>query len=82
MSHQTTHPPPPHLPLQAALPPLYGSKTFTHLEENAGQREKNCMVEDSSHRQHLSLNHMCKIGLTLTFVQGEHEREDVWAEHL
>ncbi len=30
MSHQTAPTP----PLQAALPPLYGSITFTHLEEN------------------------------------------------
>jgi hypothetical protein len=26
----------PHPPLQAALPPLYGSRTITHLEENSG----------------------------------------------
>ncbi len=30
MSHQTA----PHPPLQAALPPVHGSITFTHLKEN------------------------------------------------
>ncbi len=30
MSHQTA----PHPPLLAALPPVYGSITFTHLKEN------------------------------------------------
>jgi hypothetical protein len=60
MSHQTS--------------PLYGSRTFTQLEENLvwlnyhtyvkkQSKGKTYMVEEPSHIKQLSLNHVCKIGL-------------------
>jgi hypothetical protein len=72
MSHQTAPP-----PTTGSPPPsLYGSITFTHLKENSSmvklpylckKKGKTCMVEEPSHVKQLSLNHVCKIGLTLDF---------------
>jgi hypothetical protein len=46
-------------PQQAALPPLYGRKAYTHLEENSSE------IEEPSHVKQLSLNHMSKIRLNI-----------------
>ncbi len=52
--------------------PLYGSLTFTHLEENSSMvklipmlksKAKTWMVEEASHAKQLSLNNVRKIGL-------------------
>jgi hypothetical protein len=69
MSHQTT----PHPHTRQPSPPLYGSETFTHLEENFSMvklpylckkfQGKTRMAEKPSHIKQLSLIHMCKIGL-------------------
>jgi hypothetical protein len=64
-SHQTA----PHPPLQAALPPLYGSINFTHLKENFSMVELPYIRKKNKGKNlygwgtiKLSLNHLCKIG--------------------
>ncbi len=69
--------PPP--PTTGSPPPsLYGSITFTHLEDNSSMvklpylceksKGKTCMVEEPSHVKQLYLNHVCKIGLNTSLL--------------
>ncbi len=62
-------------------PSQYGSITFTNLEEFSSMvklpylwksKGKTCMVEELSHLKQLSLNHVCKIGLTHWFYRGHY----------
>ncbi len=54
--------PPP--PTTGSPPPsLYGSITFTHLEDNYSMVEN--LVEEPSHVKQLSQNHVCKRGLII-----------------
>jgi hypothetical protein len=69
MSHQTS--PTPHH--RQHSPVLYGSITFTHLEENSSMVKiphkaigNSCVVEELSHLKQLPLSHVCKLGLINT----------------
>jgi hypothetical protein len=63
----------PHPPYRQPSSFLYGSITFTHLEENSSMvklpyfmlksKGKPCMVKAPLHVKKISLNHVCKIGL-------------------